>query len=97
MGEAGGCRDCSIEADAGAVDRDAVEGFRPPLVGGDAEAGDCGGAVRELVDLVMEGEEGDEGLGSGGDGEGGVAEGVGSVVRGFAGEFEMWVFCRCWC
>lgn len=49
------------------------------------------------MDLLVEGEEGDEGVGSGGDGERGVAEGVGAMVRGFAGEFGMWVFCCCFC
>lgn len=86
LGEAGGGGDgAGCEVDAGAVGGDAVEGLGPPLVAGEAEAGDGGGVVGELGDLFREGEVGDEGVGPGWDGEGGVAEGVGVVVWGLAG------------
>lgn len=70
-----------------------MEGLGPPLVGGDAEAGDGGGVVGELADLLSEGEEGDEGLGSGGGRKRGVAEWVGVVFRWFAREIRK--FCCC--
>lgn len=66
-----------------------MEGLGPPLVGRDAEAGDGGGCVGELGDLLREGEEGDEGESSVCCGEGEVAEGVGAVVRRLA--WEVWV------
>lgn len=93
MGEAGGSRDSAIEADTRTVGGDAMERFRPPLVGRDAKAGDSCSTIGELEDLFIEGEEGDEGLDSGGDGEGGVAEGIGAEVGSFAGELRTWVVC----
>lgn len=87
LGEAGGGLDGAVEGDAGAIGGEAVEGLRPPLVMRDAEAGDGGGVVGELLDLLREGEEGDEGPGPGFEREGGVAEGVGVVVRRLAWEF----------
>lgn len=58
-----------------------MEGLRPPLVRRDSEPGDGGGVVAELLDLLVEVEEGDEGVGSGFEGERGVAEGVRVVGR----------------
>lgn len=52
MGEVGGGGDGAIEGDAGAVGCEAMERLRPPLVGGDAEAGDGGGVVGEEEDLL---------------------------------------------
>lgn len=43
------------------------------------------------MNLFLEGEGGDEGLSSGGDREGGVAERVGAVVGWLAWEFRTWV------
>lgn len=87
MGEAGGGLDRAVEGDAGAIGGDAVEGLRPPLVGRDAETGDGGGVVGELLDLLRESEKGDQRPGSGFEREGGVAEGVGVVVWRLA-----WIF-----
>lgn len=58
--EAGGGRDGAVEADAVADVGDAVEGLRPPLVGGDAEAGDRRSGVDELLDLLVQCESRDE-------------------------------------
>lgn len=69
LGEGGGGGDGAIEGDAGAVGGEAVEGFGPPLVGGDAEAGDGGGVVGELADLLLESQMGYEGPGPAADGE----------------------------
>lgn len=87
LGEAGGGLDRAVEGDAGAIGGDAVEGLRPPLVVRDAESGDGGGVVGELLDLLRESEEGDQRLRSGFEREGSVAEGVGVVVRRLA-----WIF-----
>lgn len=84
LGELGGGADGAVEGDAGAVDRDAMEGLGPPLEGREAEAGYGTGGVGELLDLLRKGEEGDEVAGANGDGEGCVAEGEGGVVRGLA-------------
>lgn len=51
-----------------------MEGFGPPLVGRDAEAGDGGGGVDELLGFFLEGEARDEVLGPGLVGERGVAK-----------------------
>lgn len=69
LGEAGGGTDAAVEEDAGAVDGDSVEGFRPPLVWWYAETGNGGGGVGELLDLLGEGEEGDQGSSASGDGK----------------------------
>lgn len=44
-----------------------------------------------MLDLFREGEEGDEGLRPGGDGEKSVAEGVGVMVGGVAWEMGVWI------
>lgn len=46
-----------------------MERLGPPFEGGDAEPWDGGGVVGELVDLFLEGEKGNEGVSSCGDGE----------------------------
>lgn len=71
-----------------------MEGLRPPLVGRYSEPWDAGGVVRELLDLFWKGEEGDEGLSSGSDGEGGIAEGIGTVVGWLAWEPDGWICCQ---
>lgn len=81
----GGGNGAGGEVDAGAVGGDAVEGLGPPLVVGEAEAGEGGGVVGEEGDLFGEGEEGEEGVGPGRDGEGGVAEWEGVEARWAAG------------
>lgn len=91
LGEAGGGGDGAGEGDAGAVEGEAVEGLGPPLVGGDAEAGDGGGVVGEEEDLLRESEEGHEGARTCESGEGSVAEGVG------LGEFASVVSGACCC
>lgn len=78
LGEAGGGGDGAGEGDAGAVEGEAVEGLGPPLVGGDAEAGDGRGGVDQLGELFVQGETGEKVFGSLGNGELGVAEWVGS-------------------
>lgn len=62
------CRrdESTVKRDTRAVDGDAVERFRPPLVRRNAEAGDAGVVVGEAFDLVGEREEREEGLGSDG-------------------------------
>lgn len=54
LGEHGGGLDGAIKVDASAVARDTVQRLRPPLVGGDIEAGDGGGRVDELLDFLIE-------------------------------------------
>lgn len=81
MGEHGGGLDGAVEGDAPAVAGDAVQRLRPPLVGGDVEAGDGGGGVHQLLDLLVEREAGDDVVRPGGDGQAGVAE-----RQGFGGE-----------
>lgn len=71
-----------------------MEGLRPPFIGGYAEPWDTGCVVRELLNLFRECEEGDEGLSSGGDGEGGIAERIGIVVWWLAWEPEVWIWCQ---
>lgn len=67
MWEAGGGGDGSgFKCDTGAIRGDAVERFRPPLVGRDAETGNAGVVVGEAFDLLGKREEREEGLGSGG-------------------------------
>lgn len=68
MREHGGRFDSAIEGDAWAVGGDSVERLGPPLVRRDSEAGDAGEVGGESGDLLREGEEGEEGLGSGGGG-----------------------------
>lgn len=75
--EAGGGGDGGVEADAGANASYAVKGLAPPLVGGDAEAGDGRRGVDELGEFLLECESGEKVFGSLGDGEFGVAEWVG--------------------
>lgn len=89
LGEGRGGPDDAGEGDAGAVGGDPVEGLGPPLVGGDAEPRDRGGIVGELLDLLPEGEVGDEGASPVGDGEGGVAERVGVEAGRLAGELRV--------
>src|SRR5579862_3692095 len=54
--------------------RDAVEAFVPPVVGGDVEAGNGGGAIKGLRDFFFEGEAGDQVVDALNDGEGRIAE-----------------------
>ena len=55
---------------------DAVEAFVPPVIFGDAEAGDGGGVVAHLLDLFFKRHLGDEGVDALVDGEGGVEPGL---------------------
>lgn len=90
MGEAGGGFDSAVKVDAWPIGGEAVERLRPPLVWGNAEPGDGGGVVGELLDFFVECEEGDEGLGSGFEGKRGVAEGVRVVVGAAAWILQLW-------
>lgn len=74
LGEHGGGLDGAAEADPLPVAGDAVQRLRPPLVGGDVEAGDGGGVVDELLDFLIEREPRDEILGPGRNGQTSVAE-----------------------
>ncbi|WVZ12055.1 hypothetical protein V8G54_016585, partial [Vigna mungo] len=73
----------AVEGDSGAIDGEAVEGLGPPLVGGDAEAGNGRGVVGEKEDLLRESEERNDGARSSESGKGSVAERV-RVVGEFA-------------
>jgi len=83
LGEVGGGGDGAVEGDSGAIDRKAVERLGPPLVGGDAEAGNGRGVVGEKEDLLRESEERNDGSRSSESGKGSVAERV-RVVGEFA-------------
>lgn len=64
LGEAGGGGDGAVKADAITDMSDAVEGLRPPLVGGDTEARDRRSGVDELQNLLVQCETRDEIAGS---------------------------------
>ena len=89
--EAGGGGDGAVEVDAGADASYAVEGLAPPLVGGDAEAGDGRSGVDELGEFFLKCESGEKIFGSLGDGEFGVAEWVGFGGRIGPIASEWWV------
>jgi len=76
LGEVRGGGDGAVEGDSRAVAGEAVEGLGPPLVGGDAEAGNGRGVVGEKLDLLRESEERNEGARSSKSGKGSVAEKV---------------------
>nr|GLL48064.1 hypothetical protein CRG98_031993 [Ipomoea trifida] len=86
--EAGGAADRTTQRNALSDVGDSVQSLRPPVVGGNAEAGNGGGGVHELGDLLVQREARDQIPDSEADGEIRLAEVEGFVlwVGGIAGE-----------